>query len=79
MPIWPGKTPDLKKRVTIFSTFEASVLLSRLDLCYGNDKKRQSLPVQKRSAAARDLFLTQILVKEHWHCVNRPGKIDILL
>jgi hypothetical protein len=28
-PIWLGRTPDLKKRVTIFSTLEASVLRAK--------------------------------------------------
>jgi hypothetical protein len=32
MPICEGTTPDLKKRVTIFSTFEASVLSTIKDI-----------------------------------------------
>ena len=37
-PIWFGKTPDLKNLVTIFSTFEASVLSwASVDAIHGEE------------------------------------------
>jgi hypothetical protein len=67
----------LKNFVTIFSTFDASVL-KKLVFTARWCGKRKGLPVQKRCPAGY-FFLAEILVGKEGRICDRPGEIDVLV